>query len=213
MKLPHTVIVVDWGLTANRLPFTDNDGANPPPLDPTETSPEGGNAALKAAFVQYKVACLVKFEGFEDVSENEGPDPDRRFYGLVRNRSIWNMTMRKDTYDALRAAMKASRDAAVATDNWSVKSVKSGNVAATGNPPKGTLTSDVPFMEELGIYEDPDAALNPFGRTVLGRARQIAAYGLDGGPSTFWGRGVEMAAYYERGQVVQVKLELLYDRL
>lgn len=207
MRLPHTVIIVDWGLTANRLPFTGSDGDNPPPLDPADATPEGGNAALKDAFVQYKVNCLVKFEGFEDVTDTQGPDPGRRYYDLVRNRSIFNMTVRKDTYGGLREAMKANRDAAVATGNWSVKSVKSGNLGT------GTLTSDIPFMNELGVYEDPAASLNPFGRPVLGRARQIAGYGLDGGPSTFWGRGAEAAAYYDRGQTVQFKLELLYDRL
>lgn len=210
MRLPHSVIVVDWGLPANGKPFTASDGDNPPPLDGADLTPTGGIDALKAAFKQYQVACLVTFEGFEDVSSSRSPldvGGVRREFDLVRNRSVFDMVLRKDTYQALRLAMKASRDAAVATGEWTIKAVRSGNI---GN---GTFTSDVPFMSELGIFEDPMADLNPFTRPVTGKARQIAAYGLDGRASPFWGRGVEIAAYYDRGQTVQLKLMQEYDRL
>lgn len=220
MKLPHSVVVVDWGLPASGLPWP----AGEEPGAGLAGNRGPGVAALKAAFTQYQVNCLVTFEGFEDVSDTgDIADNDRRQYAIVRNRSIFNMVVRKDTYQALRATMMQRRVAAVASGRWAVAAVDDGDVGASvrardlfGQPVakgQGVLTSTIPFFKELGVFEDPLAPVNPFTRPVLGRARQIAKLGRTGGPSTQWGRGVEFSAYYDRQQTVQVKLELLYDRL
>ena len=225
MKLPHSLIVVDWGLPADGVPFwQDSSGATNAPGGRAGNADTGGVAALKALFTQYRLNCLVTFEGFEDVSNasaGAAPEPTpRRHYGIVRNRSIFNVVVRKDTYQALRAAMRARRVTAVDSGQWRIEPVADGTIARRRNldgtypsGSQGILASAIPFLAELGIFEDPAAPLNPFTRPVLGKARTIAKLGLAGGPSTQWGRGAELTVFYDREQTVQLKLELEYDRL
>ena len=225
MKLPHSLIIVDWGLPADGVPFwQDSNGATNAPGGRTGNADTGGVAALKSLFTQYQINCLVTFEGFEDVSNasaGAAPEPaPRRYYGIVRNRSIFNVVVRKDTYHALRAAMLVRRMRAVDSGQWRIEPVVDGTVARRRNldgtypsGSQGILTSEIPFLAELGVFEDTTAQTNPFSRPVLGKARTIAKLGLAGGPSTQWGRGAELTVFYDRGRTVQLKLELEYDRL
>lgn len=206
MRLPHRVLIADFAHPLFREGVAE-------PATPIPVSWLNANII---GFYGVTVDCLITFENATDVSQ-QTPNPvprfyvgQRRFFALVRNQAIYNLTTSLELYSDTINALRDFRNDRVRDDGWTIN-----RTALASNIATKVFASDYAWTNELGVFPDPDPAntVNPFQRATIGRARQIAGYGVTNVRNPNLGRGCEVAVVSQAGPNTIMKLELSYDRL